>query len=79
MPDCEIGNLGGASKVTGDSDIATKKSRMAELVLMSNSAKSDSASGEHLVIDKGSSIYNEIDTMKLEQNATGLHCDIYRK
>jgi hypothetical protein len=26
------------------------------------------ASGEHLVIDKGSPIYNEIDTKKLEQN-----------
>jgi hypothetical protein len=33
MPDCEIGKLGDASKVAGDSDIATKKSRMAELVL----------------------------------------------
>jgi hypothetical protein len=26
------------------------------------------ASGEHLVIDKGSPIYNEIDTKKLEQS-----------
>jgi hypothetical protein len=33
MPDCEIGKLGNASKATGDSDLATKKSRMAELVL----------------------------------------------
>jgi hypothetical protein len=34
----------------------------------SNPAKSDAASGEHLVIDEGSPIYNEIDTKKLEQS-----------
>jgi hypothetical protein len=68
MPDCETGKLDNASKATGDSDLATEEESDGRIDPQSNPAKSDAASGEHLVIDEGAPIYNEIDNKKLEQS-----------
>ena len=61
-----LANSGNASKVTATQFLLRRK-----VGWPSSSVQSSvigPALGEHLVIDKGSPIYNEIDTKKLEQN-----------
>jgi len=68
MPDCEIGKLGNAIEGYRRLRSCYEEESDGRVGPQSNAAKSDAASGEHLVIDKGSPIYNEIDTKKLEQS-----------
>jgi hypothetical protein len=76
MPDCEIGKtrqcIDGYRRVRA----CYEEESGGRVGAQSDSAKSDPASGEHLVIEEGSPIYNEIDP-ETGAEPFGLHCDIY--
>jgi len=67
MPDCEIGKLGHASKAAGASDLATNKSRMAELVL-SPMQRNRTLPQENIWSSTRAPIYREIDAKKPQQS-----------